>query len=188
MVNASLGARAWYTYYVSAINTVARGPVSGRVFRYWLLTTDYCPMQFPVPQFTDAEDKVIGPLTVKQFVIILAASACTFVAYSTTKDYYLTGAVGFFLGVPALILAFGQFNGRPVYASAIAMINYWTRPKFFIFRKEMETAVLEHVKDIEQQKPVAPTADAEDPRSRLKKIQYQLEQRAQQEADLLTRA
>lgn len=143
-------------------------------------------MQFPVPQFTEVEDKVIGPLTVKQFVIILVAAACTFVAYSTTKDYYLTGVVGFVLGVPALILAFGQFNGRPVYASAIAMINYWTRPKFFIFRKEMESAVLPEVKDIPQEKPVTAPTETGDTRSRLKKIQYQLEQRAQQEAELLT--
>ena len=28
-------------------------------------------MQFPVPQFTDVEDKIIGPLTLKQFGIIL---------------------------------------------------------------------------------------------------------------------
>ncbi|MBP9686751.1 MAG: PrgI family protein [Candidatus Doudnabacteria bacterium] len=144
-------------------------------------------MQFPVPQFTDVEDKVIGPLTVKQFVIILAAAACTFVMYSSTKDYYLTAIVGFLLGVPALILAFGQFNGRPVYASAIAMVQYWTRPKFFIFRKEMASVVFAEVKDVPQQKPQASEADAEDPRSRLKKIQYQLEQRAQQEAELLTR-
>ncbi len=143
-------------------------------------------MQFPVPQFTEVEDKVIGPLTVKQFVIILVASACTFVAYSTTKDYYLTGTVGFVLGVPALILAFGQFNGRPVYASAIAMINYWTRPKFFIFRKEMEYVVVPEVKDIEQPKPTPSLVGADDARTRLKKIQYQLEQRAQQEAELLT--
>lgn len=141
-------------------------------------------MQFPVPQFTDIEDKVIGPLTVKQFVIILLASAGVFVAYSTTKDYYLTGFVAFVLGVPALLLAFAQFNGRPLYASAIALINFWTRPKFFIFRKEMATAVFAEVTDVEKQ-PATQPVDPVDTRSRLKKIQYQLEQREQQEAELL---
>jgi hypothetical protein len=38
---------------------------------------------------------------------------------------------------------------------------------------------------LESKKPEAPTEPGEDPHNRLKKIQYQLEQRAKQEAELL---
>ena len=143
-------------------------------------------MQFPVPQFTEVEDRIIGPLTVKQFVILLATAAIVFVAYSTTKDYYITGLVAFLFGIPGIVLAFGQFNGRPLYASAGALINYWSRPKFFTFQKEMAGMVFTEVKNIEQ-KPAPVVVNQEDTRSRLKKIQYQLEQREQQEAELLNR-
>ena len=35
-------------------------------------------MQFPVPQFTDVEDRIIGPLTIKQFGIVFGAGVVIF--------------------------------------------------------------------------------------------------------------
>ena len=143
-------------------------------------------MQFPVPQFTEVEDKIIGPLTVKQFLILLVTAGIIFFAYSLSKDYYVTGAAGVLVGIPGLIVAFGQFNGRPMYSSSLVFLNYWTRPKFFTFQKQASSHTVAAVKDLEQQK-AAPTKTepGDDPRSRLKKIQYQLEQRAKQEEELL---
>jgi hypothetical protein len=46
-------------------------------------------MQFPVPQFTDVEDKIIGPLTVKQFFILLVSAAIIF--FSSTSVNCGTG-------------------------------------------------------------------------------------------------
>ena len=37
-------------------------------------------MQFPVPQFTDVEDKIIGPLTVKQFGILFGVGVVALLA------------------------------------------------------------------------------------------------------------
>lgn len=144
-------------------------------------------MQFPVPQFTEVEDKIIGPLTVKQFLILLVTAGIIFFCYSLTKDYYVTGAGFIIAGIPGLAIAFGQFNGRPMYASVTVFLNYWTRPKFFTFQKQAASSTVSTVKDLEQKKPDLKTGDAtgEDARTRLKKIQYQLEQRELQEAELL---
>ena len=37
--------------------------------------------QFTVPQFIDVEDKVIGPITVRQFIILLFGGGFIFIAY-----------------------------------------------------------------------------------------------------------
>lgn len=142
-------------------------------------------MQFPVPQFTEVEDKIIGPLTVKQFVILLVSGGIIFFAYSLSKDYYVTGAAGVLAGIPGLAIAFGQFNGRPMYASVTVFLNYWTRPKFFIFHKEAESKTITAVKNLASQAQTKPAEPGEDPRNKLRKIQYQLEQREKQEEELL---
>ncbi len=143
-------------------------------------------MQFPVPQFTEVEDKIIGPLTVKQFGILLVTGGVIFAAYSSTKDVYVTGVAAFLVGLPGLVLTFGQFNGRPVYASLFIFLNHWTRPKFFIFRKQSATMHIGTDKESQiVQTEAVPAVATEDPRERLRKIQYQLESRATQEVDLL---
>lgn len=143
-------------------------------------------MQFPVPQFTEVEDRIIGPLTVRQFVIIVVSSGVVLLCWSLSKDYYVTGAAAFLVGLPGLAIAFGQFNGRPMYASIFVFLNHFTKPKFFTFQKQATSHQVLAVKDLEQ-KPVVQTKtlDVTDTRSRLKKIQFQLEQRERQEAELL---
>lgn len=143
-------------------------------------------MQFPVPQFTEVEDRIIGPFTIKQFLILVAASGVIFFVYSTTKDYLVSGVAVVLVGIPGLVLAFAPFNGRPIYASLFVFLNYWTRPKFFVFQKQAASRAAVQVKDLKQNALVpAASRPGEDPRSRLKKIQYQLEQREAQEAELL---
>lgn len=143
-------------------------------------------MQFPVPQFTDVEDRIIGPLTVKQFFILLGTSGIIFFSYSLTDDVYVTIAAGILVGIPGLVTTFGQFNGRPMYASAFVFLNFWTRPKFYIFKKQAVTDGVADVKSLDTKAQVAvPTGPDDTPRNRLKKIQYQLEQRAKQEQELL---
>lgn len=142
-------------------------------------------MQFPVPQFTDVEDTIIGSLTIKQFLILLGTMGLVFFFYSVTKDLYVTGAAAVLIGIPGLVTTFGQFNGRPMYSSARVFLNFWTRPKFFIFRKQAMTDGVTDVKNLEQAAQPVPTEPGDDPRNRLRKIQYQLEQRAKQEDEIL---
>jgi hypothetical protein len=44
-------------------------------------------MQYPVPQFTDVEDRIIGPLTLKQFGIIFGAGVVIFLAIQRPKAF-----------------------------------------------------------------------------------------------------
>src|SRR3954471_1656191 len=93
-------------------------------------------MQFPVPQFTDIEDRIIAGLSFKQFGIVFVAAVLTFAVYSISKNLFITIATGIILGLPALALTFGRLNGRPLYASAGNFVRFLFGPKKFIFHKQ----------------------------------------------------
>ena len=143
-------------------------------------------MQFPVPQFTDVEDRIIANLTFRQFGIILATGGIIFFSYSLSKDIVVVSITAFVVGIPGLVLAFAQFNGRPMYRSIILLFDYLASNKELVFRKQsidakaLAVATLQVKPERQGKMPLD-----EDPRTRLKKIEYQLEQRASEEAELL---
>jgi hypothetical protein len=93
-------------------------------------------MQFPVPQFTDVEDHIIGPLTIKQFGIVFAAGVVVFLGYSATKSVLVLVFLFILFGVPALALAFVKINGRPLYNTIGYFFKFINSPKLLIFHKE----------------------------------------------------
>lgn len=93
-------------------------------------------MQFPVPQFTDVEDRIIGPLTIKQFGIVFAAGAIIFLGYSATKSVLVLIFLGILFGVPAIGLAFARINGRPLYNTIGFFFKFLSSEKILIFHKE----------------------------------------------------
>lgn len=94
-------------------------------------------MQFSVPQFTDVEDKIIGPLTIKQFGIIFGAGVLIFVIYTISgKNLPVTIFFLLVLGLPAVVLAFGKINGRPMYNALGFLITFILSPKLLFFHRE----------------------------------------------------
>lgn len=106
-------------------------------------------MQFPVPQFTDVEDRIFGPLTLKQFGIVFGAGVLVFLAFSATKSILV--AIFFFiiLGIPAIGLAFAKVNGRPIYNSIGYFIKFFASPKMLTFHKESSSQSNAKFKDAE---------------------------------------
>ncbi len=144
-------------------------------------------MQYPVPQFTDVEDKIIGPLSFKQFGIIFGGGALVFLVYSLTKSVIgLIVAIVLF-GLPALFLAFGKINGRPIYKTFGTIIQYFTHPRALLFHKEggdptarIIDKTVEITREQQQHKAQAEHVAA----GRLKELNYQLQQQAQKESEL----
>ena len=91
--------------------------------------------QFVVPQFLDVEDKVIGPITVRQFIILLAAGGMEFVAWKWT-DFSLFIAETIFNGIFTILFAFIKINGRPVHYFLLNFIQTTKRPWLSIWNKE----------------------------------------------------
>lgn len=142
-------------------------------------------MQFPVPQFTDVEDRIIGGLSFKQFGIVFLAAIFTFAIYTISASVPITIMFGIFTGLPAIALAFGKLNGRPLYSSAGNFVRFLFGAKIYVFHKQAQTVV-------EDQAPVVVTeAPApKDPKAtalKIKELNYILQQQSSEEATLIER-
>ncbi|MFH1226114.1 MAG: PrgI family protein [bacterium] len=94
-------------------------------------------MQFNIPQFLDIEDKIIGPLTLKQFGWLAGGGVGVFILY-----HYLQFWLFLLIAAPVvalcLALAFVKVNGRPFVFVFGSFINYLIRPKLFVWKKKKQ--------------------------------------------------
>ncbi|MCX6787923.1 MAG: PrgI family protein [Candidatus Kaiserbacteria bacterium] len=90
-------------------------------------------MEYHVPQFIEVEDKIIGPLTLRQFIYIAGATGLcvTFFAY-----FSFIFAVLFSLPVAAFAaaLAFYRVNGKSFIEMLEAGFNYYVGAKLFLWK------------------------------------------------------
>ncbi len=117
-------------------------------------------MEYQVPQFIEVEDKLIGPLTFKQFVYIAgAAGLCVvFFVYLPIIFSLLFSAVviGF-----AAALSFYKVNGKSFIEMLEAGFNYYTSARFFLWKhkepnlkEESATAAAAHAAEVAAAQPV----------------------------------
>ena len=147
-------------------------------------------MQFPVPQFTDVEDRIIGPLTLKQFGIVFAAGIVVFLGYSATKSIIVLIFLSILFGLPALFLAFGKTNGRPIYNSMGFYLKFLTSNKELVFHKETSSGGnTRGLKDAEMQSKntaaAPPPETQESAQKHLREVQALLNKTAAQERQIL---
>lgn len=92
-------------------------------------------MQFRVPQFIDMEDKIIGPLTLKQFGYILGAGGFSFIIWTFIPIKFI--ALLFILPVVALFLslAFLKINNRPFGDILENAFTYYTSSKIYTWKQ-----------------------------------------------------
>lgn len=91
-------------------------------------------MEYQVPQFIEVEDKIIGPLTLKQFIYLAGAGGICVVLF-----FYLPIVFAFLLSAPVVglgaALAFYKVNGKPFVDILEAGFNYYTSAKLFLWRR-----------------------------------------------------
>jgi hypothetical protein len=83
--------------------------------------------QFTVPQFIDVESKIIGPITTRQFLIILSAALVIGAAYRFA-DFSLFIFVTVVVAVVASLFAFVKVNGRPFHFFPLNALQTLRRP------------------------------------------------------------
>jgi hypothetical protein len=83
--------------------------------------------QFTVPQFIDVEDKIIGPLTTRQFLISLVA-AIMIAIYYKLFDFSLFVTITVITVLIWFVLAFIRINGRPFHFFLLNFIQTLKRP------------------------------------------------------------
>lgn len=94
-------------------------------------------MQYPVPQFIDVEDTVVGPLTVKQTVILGLGAVIIFMS-SLIFVAFIAVLIALPTLIGAILFAFYKPNGRPLYVLIANYFTYNFKPKLYIWRREPE--------------------------------------------------
>lgn len=91
-------------------------------------------MQFQVPQFIETEDKIVGPLTLKQFVYITIGAGISFFLFFYF-NLLLWGFTALIINTATISFAFVKINGIPLPKIAGAAFGYFWRPKFYLWKK-----------------------------------------------------
>lgn len=91
--------------------------------------------RFIVPQFIDSEDRIWGPITVRQFAIVILGALSIFISYRLADfSLFLTQAIIIILLV--VLFAFARINGAPFHIFLLNLIQTLKRPKIRIWKKE----------------------------------------------------
>ncbi|HEY4527758.1 MAG TPA: PrgI family protein [Candidatus Paceibacterota bacterium] len=128
--------------------------------------------QFQVPQFIEVEDKIFGPLTLKQFLYVLGGGSVIFLLY-VFLPFWLTFILGIPVGAFFLALAFYQVNGQPFIKFLENGLSHYSRARLYIWRRrERATPSVEEVKTLGVKKPLALPKLTE---SKLKELAWSLD-------------
>ncbi|MFH1366960.1 MAG: PrgI family protein [Patescibacteria group bacterium] len=111
-------------------------------------------MQFTVPQFIDIESKIIGPISVRQFVTLLVAGVLIYL------DYQIFFSINFFLFAVIAVLLFGisglfaflRLNGRPFHYFLLNLFNTMKEPRLRVWSKSFTKSDFKY----KEEKPRAP--------------------------------
>ena len=92
-------------------------------------------MEYQVPQFIEVEDKIIGPLSLKQFIYLAGGAGFAVLTY-----FYLPFILWLLVALPvvalAIALTFYKVNGKPFDVILEAAFMYYVGAKLFLWRKE----------------------------------------------------
>lgn len=103
-------------------------------------------MRYQVPQFIDVEDKVIGPLTVKQFTYLSGGAGMMFITYKYLP-IYLSIPLLAIIGPLSLALAFYKINKKPFIDFLESAFVYYTKQNLYIWKKEQKKIVREESRE-----------------------------------------
>ena len=110
--------------------------------------------QFTIPQFIDVEDKIFGPITVRQFLVMLVCLLLSALAYKLSDfALFLTEAILFF--VIGGIIAFLKINGRPFHYFILNIIQTAKKPKLRVWNHRLGKAGKEREEKEAGLKPAA---------------------------------
>ena len=140
-------------------------------------------MQFSVPQFVEIEDRIIGPLTLKQFLVLGAGGLLIFLLYRVIGNIIFLILASLPIGGVTVIIAFGKFNGRTVPELMLSGLGFVSEPRSFIFHKSSQAQKQPEDEIVEAVEK--PKESQEDRLSRLHKLTYILDQSEKSESQII---
>lgn len=94
-------------------------------------------MRFQVPQFIEVEDKIFGPLTLKQFIYLAGGGGLSFLVYVILNSLLLSFIpIAIIMGVAAGLAFYKVYDHFPLVAVAESAFKYYFGGKLYIWKKE----------------------------------------------------
>lgn len=139
-------------------------------------------MQFHIPQYIDIEDKLFGPLTLKQAVFVAGGAGGAYLAYRLIPYIFISAPIIIGIGVLTWALAFypKEKLGRPFIEILEAGFNYMIREKLYTWKKTTkESTIGKEEEFISAQSPIAPSV----PSGKLSNISFNLDVRGPEKGE-----
>jgi hypothetical protein len=103
--------------------------------------------QYQVPQFIEVEDKIFGPLTLKQFIYLAGSAGLALLCFTLLPLLLALPLAGLAGGIGAAF-AFYKVNGRPLIVAAEHAFSYLLGNKLYLWKQ----------RDASQDQPVQKTS------------------------------
>ena len=97
-------------------------------------------MRYQVPQFIEVEDKIIGPLTIKQFIYLAGGAGMSFIIYNYLTFYIAIILIAIIIPL-SLALAFYKINNKPFIDFLESAFIFYTKKNLYIWKKEVREIV-----------------------------------------------
>ncbi len=139
-------------------------------------------MQFKVPQNIDLEDKIVGPLTLLQFLYILGGGVIDYALFMAIGSNFIFYIIAIPIGILALALAFLKIQDQPLLHFITAALFFYSRPKERHWQRVGTSTMM--VKNLPQTEIKAPaTVKRNASQSELDQLAYMLDTHRGKAAD-----
>lgn len=102
-------------------------------------------MQFQVPQFLDIEDKIIGPLSLRQFIYLLIGGGVIFFLYNLLK-FPIFILVAIPIALFTFLLAFYKTGNQSFGQFILNILSYISKPSIYTWKKSVPTKMVQEEK------------------------------------------
>jgi hypothetical protein len=138
-------------------------------------------MRYQVPQFIEVEDKIFGPLTIKQFVYLAGGGGLCLILF-TLLPFWLFVPLALPVAVFAAMLAFYTVNGRPFIFAIEHAFGYFFGSKLYLWQPRRSERVGAPTKASEQ--PAAMPIVPQLSQSKLKDLAWSLNIKDRAKSDI----
>src|SRR4051812_42835489 len=129
-------------------------------------------MRYQIPQFIEVEDKIFGPLTLKQFIYLAGGGGMCVIVF-LFLNFWLAILVCIPIIALAISLAFFKINNKPLVFVIESAFKYLLNPKLYIWRHEAREATPTSGKKSEEEPTSAFIPKLSD--SKLKDLSWELD-------------
>ena len=114
-------------------------------------------MQFHIPQYIDIEDKLFGPLTLKQAIYVAGGVGGVYLVFRLIPYIFISAPLMFGIAVLTWALAFfpKEKYGRPFIDILESGFNYMMRDKLYTWKKTTKEASLDQEESFTSSQPTA---------------------------------